>query len=364
MTSIEHIRQLKDEGRTVIGCFPLYPPLELLHSMGLTPVVLWGLKPDVPATPESDRHLQNYTCSVARHLTEFLMSEKGRLLDGLFMYNAGDTLRNLPEIIERRTNIPQLRMHVPMTPPAQTDGSRYLKNEINRLIDKIEGVYGRRFDEKAFLNSLAQYDKYRDLCLRLETVVNRGRLGFQALVDVIMNGWFRPVERVCHDLRDLLERQAGDASSADTPGVFLSGILPPPTSVTNAIEGAGLRVTGNDIAALHRSYAAKPPAALDPAAYYVNFYYDHPACPTLLYSADRRVEELLDRVVETGAKGVIFVGEKFCEYEYFEFPFLEKKLREQGLATMVLEVAIEDDDHTAAHQGRIEAFAEMIHNSQ
>ena len=46
MNLIEQIlADLKSQGHRVVGCFPLYPPLELVHSMGLTPVILWGLKP-------------------------------------------------------------------------------------------------------------------------------------------------------------------------------------------------------------------------------------------------------------------------------------------------------------------------------
>src|SRR5271157_1567711 len=97
---VDKIQKIKDSGKKVIGCFPLYPPLELFHSMDLVPVVLWGLDEAVAGVSESDKHLQNYACSVARRLTEFVLTAGAGLLDGLFMYNACDTLRNLPEILE------------------------------------------------------------------------------------------------------------------------------------------------------------------------------------------------------------------------------------------------------------------------
>ncbi|MFP4226510.1 MAG: 2-hydroxyacyl-CoA dehydratase, partial [Desulfobacterales bacterium] len=65
---------------------------------------------------------------------------------------------------------------------------------------------------------------------------------------------------------------------------------------------------------------------------------------------------------KTGAAGVVFVGEKFCEYEYFEFPYLEKKLREQGIQTLMVEAATGDDAQTAQQTARIEAFAEMLNS--
>lgn len=59
------LAQMKNRGRSLIGCFPLYPPLELLHSFVLTPVVLWGMREAVQNYDSSDRHLQNYPCQAA-----------------------------------------------------------------------------------------------------------------------------------------------------------------------------------------------------------------------------------------------------------------------------------------------------------
>jgi benzoyl-CoA reductase/2-hydroxyglutaryl-CoA dehydratase subunit BcrC/BadD/HgdB len=75
MNPRKQLATLKNNGRPVIACFPLYPPLALFHSMGLTPVVIWGLRGHVAGTEASDRHLPSYTCSVARHMTEFILSD-------------------------------------------------------------------------------------------------------------------------------------------------------------------------------------------------------------------------------------------------------------------------------------------------
>lgn len=71
-----------------LGCFPLYPPVELCHVMEILPVVLWGLGGEVSGLGESDKHLQSYSCSVARRLVQYTLSGGLSMLDGLFMYNA------------------------------------------------------------------------------------------------------------------------------------------------------------------------------------------------------------------------------------------------------------------------------------
>jgi benzoyl-CoA reductase/2-hydroxyglutaryl-CoA dehydratase subunit BcrC/BadD/HgdB len=56
----------------------------------------------------------------------------------------------------------------------------------------------------------------------------------------------------------------------------------------------------------------------------------------------------------------VFIGEKFCEDEYFEIPYLQKILKEMGIPTLPLEISIEDDKNSTACVTRLEAFSEML----
>ncbi|VFU17906.1 2-hydroxyglutaryl-CoA dehydratase, D-component (modular protein) [anaerobic digester metagenome] len=63
---------------------------------------------------------------------------------------------------------------------------------------------------------------------------------------------------------------------------------------------------------------------------------------------------------ENTVQGFIFVGEKFCEYEYFEIPIIAQMLAAEGVRTLELEIGIDDTLNLDAHRTRIEAFAEML----
>lgn len=364
----ESLLQIRASGRPIIGCLPLYPPLELLDAMGVTPVVLWGLADEVPYTPESDRHLEIFTCSVARRLTEFVLSDAGRLLDGLFFYNACDTLRNLADILMDQTasagrTIPFFHLHVPMTPAGQSDSAGYLKNEISILVAQLAAELKVAFDPDRFEQSVANCSRMRMLCSQLERKTAAGCLPFSEFARLVVTGSFLPVIDQIQSLESTLaecnEGGLPDPDASTAPAVIVSGILPPPAYLSESIEQAGLRVVGNDIAAMHRSYAGQPPSHPDPGIYYEAFYRNHFPCPTLLYSGDHRLLSLMDLVRDRKADGVIFVGEKFCEYEYFEFPWIEKQLRSAGIETLAIEIAA-DDAQAGGHRTRIEAFAEML----
>jgi benzoyl-CoA reductase/2-hydroxyglutaryl-CoA dehydratase subunit BcrC/BadD/HgdB len=364
------LQAAKQSGKRLIGCFPPYPPLELFHAMGLVPIVLWGLKGVVRGSSESDKHLQPYVCSVARHLMEFLLSGGGDLIDGLWMYNACDTLRNLPEILTREfsasgRNIPVFRTHIPMAPPRQTDSGQYFENEIRSLIGSIHGHFGASLSEEAFKASLGLYNRTRKLALEAEQRVAKGLLGFTGFTRVMQEGWLMPVEEHMAALEALLDSCGNQPETArnngGSSGVLVSGILPPPELIISAIESSGLTVVGNDIASLRRSYSDIHDTPTDPVGYYKKFYYGHYPCPTLLYMGDSRFERLMNLIRRNDARGVVFVGEKFCEYEYFEFPYMQNRLREKGIHSLTIEVATNDASHTSAQISRIEAFAEMIH---
>lgn len=361
----------KMNGKLLLGCFPLYPPVELFHAMGFTPLLLWGVGNEDGRLEESDRHLQTYSCSVARRLVQFILTSPSGLLDALFMYNACDTLRNLPEILaaglaERGRPLPLIRMHLPAVFPDQVDASGYLQQQVAALIEVLEQAGGRPFEANQFQQSARLYGRIRALSLQLESKVAAGELSYVIFSQQLLDNCFLPAEEQLANLEALIETSAplSVAQGGIKNGrVVISGIMAPPAPLINLIESAELVVAGNDVAMQRRSYGFQPEITADPCEYYRNFYYNHNACPTLLYTAGRRVEELLRYVKKTGAEGVIFIGEKFCEYEYFEFPYLTRQLKEEGIQTLILELSAEETGATGAFQTRVEAFAEMLISS-
>ncbi len=121
-----------------------------------------------------------------------------------------------------------------------------------------------------------------------------------------------------------------------------------------------MRVVANDIASLYRSIAYTPESTGTAEDYYAKFYQEHFPCTTLLHSGEKRVQVLSEMLKSNKAQGMVFIGEKFCEHEYFEFPYLEKQFKNMEVKTLLLEFSIEDNDNIAAYQTRIEAFSELL----
>ncbi len=358
----------KLEEENVIGCFPLYPPLELFHAMGLTPVILWGLKDSVENFNISDRHLQVFSCSIARELLQFTLAHEPDF-ECLFFYNACDTLRNLPDILqagmrERDMALPFIRMHLPMIPLERRGASAYLEKQITTLITELEEFTGKSFDPEKFAESVDLYAQIRELSDRLEKMVASGKLSYADFSACLQANYFRSPETQLAELKNLEDNGSfNQPANGKQVGVLISGIQPPPLPIIELIESAGLQIVGNDVATQRRSYGYQPPNTKDPVYYFKQFYSNHFPCPTLLHTADKRPPHLVRFLEETGAKGIIFSAEKFCEYEYLEYPYLEKLFKERGINTLTLELtASKTVEDTGGYKTRIEAFAELLKN--
>jgi benzoyl-CoA reductase/2-hydroxyglutaryl-CoA dehydratase subunit BcrC/BadD/HgdB len=358
------ISRQKKAGKITIGCFPLYPPLEIFAAMGLLPIVLWNLKESIENLSESDRHIQNYACGISRELVQFVLSDTGNYLDCLFSYNACDTLRNLPEIIASSNrdagyDIPMFRMHLPQVNRTQTNPGEYIKNEMLQLILDIENAFGVKFSTHKFQQTVEIYAKMRSLCMNAENLVAKKMLSFSNFCRLVHSGYFLPVEEQITNLKQLIA-SAERRSIKKGADVLISGIMPPPIHVMHAMEKAGLTVVANDIASLRRSYGYSPKITDDPGEYAVDYYANRFPCSTMLYQSDERLKTFMDLVDASGAQGVIFLGEKFCEYEYFEFPYLEKQIKDKGIPVLQLEFGVDDIQNTEAYSTRVEAFAELL----
>ncbi len=352
--------------RPVIGCFPLYPPLELFHSMGMTPVVLWGFAEKYDKTIHADRHLQTYCCGIARKMTEYILRDGVKEFDALFMYNACDTLRNLPEIIDCGLvdgSLPLLRMHIPAARLDSEYGQDYLKDEIRQLVKSLEERTGRAFNMETFRDSVSLYSRLRAKISTLCRHVANGGIGYTDVTRLFLEQTMQPVEDQIDALDKVISSVNDNEEQEGVKRVIVSGIIPPPLYVCDAMDRTELRVVVDDTAMIGRSVGYTPESFDTVEDYYHQFYLNHAPCSTLLHNAERRLETLLDLARQHDTSGLIFIGEKYCEYEYFDFPYLDEVLRSKGIKTLQLEFAM-GDTQSGSVQTRIEAFAEMLEESR
>ncbi|MBD3197401.1 MAG: hypothetical protein GF317_20260 [Candidatus Lokiarchaeota archaeon] len=369
MNLSNHLNNLNEQKDKILFSFPLYPPLELFHSMDLTTLVLWGLKNEIRSTQHIYKHIQDYVCSIAKHLTEFILNN-GNKIDFLFSYNACDSLRNLPEIIkeglkEQDYHLPSFHIHLPMNSLDRKYTEEYLKDEFTHLISSLEPFIPNKISFKRFSRSVELFRELRDLKKGLEDLIVKNDYSYINYIKSMEACKYLSNENQIRFLESKYKEFLNKNTSKSTnkvKRVILSGILPPPPKIVHIIEESGLKVVGNDIAKYTRSLHYTPPKGSFKTIedYYLKFYQNHFPCPTLLYTTDSRIPLLKEMIKQKEANGFIFIGEKFCEYEYFEIPILEKQLQDENVPMLDLEFSAEDIKNYEPYRTRIDAYSEIL----
>jgi benzoyl-CoA reductase/2-hydroxyglutaryl-CoA dehydratase subunit BcrC/BadD/HgdB len=142
--------------------------------------------------------------------------------------------------------------------------------------------------------------------------------------------------------------------------VLVTGIVPEPMTIFDALEEAGAWVAADDYAATGRRINRhRPETVEDPIGTLVDLYFQALPCSTLqsnqLAHADH-LEKLFD---VSGSAGVIIHTVKFCEPELFDVPVIRARFEARGVPVLHIENELE-----SALSGqtitRIEAFVEML----
>lgn len=140
----------------------------------------------------------------------------------------------------------------------------------------------------------------------------------------------------------------------------MTGYVPEPPALLEALDAAGGIVVADDYAAIgRRVIRARTAPGGDPFARLAERYLAAPPCPTRSADEGARVAHLVARAEATGARGVVAHVVRSCEPELFDLPALRAAFAARGLPLLVLETELE---RTLSAQAvtRVEAFVEML----
>ena len=92
-------------GSKVIGCYPVYTPVELIHAAGMLPVGILGGGNRLEIA-HADSRFQSFICSIVKSTLELGLTGKLHFLDGIVFHSICDPARNLASVFQR--NFPQM----------------------------------------------------------------------------------------------------------------------------------------------------------------------------------------------------------------------------------------------------------------
>lgn len=341
---LEHVERWKANhpDRKIVGCYPVYTPVELIHASGLLPVGVIGGGNRIEIA-HADSRFQSFVCSIVKSTLELGLTDKLNFLDGIVFHSICDPARNLASVFKR--NFPGLTVeyiHFPqnMASPHTKD---YLAAEYRRVQATYAALSGQPATPEALRQSIATYNEQRKLLralyrMRQETPENVSTAECYVLSRI---GTLLPVEEHIDLLRaGIAHFRLRNEKPKDRIRVVLEGSFceQPPLELIDGLEAAGCYILDDDFILGWRWFEEDVSIDGDPFENLAEAYLNRSVFSGVKHDLRQpKSKHLIDKVHGLGASAVIILVAKFCEPGLFDYALYRRALEEHGIPHLYLE---------------------------
>jgi benzoyl-CoA reductase subunit C len=329
------------EGK-VVGCFPVYTPLELIRASGALPLGVMGGGNRIEIA-HADSRFQSFICSIVKSTLELGLTGRLDALDALMFHSICDPARNLASVYKR--NFPGTRifyLHFPQNMASEAT-DEYLAAEYGRLLDALADLTGRRASPQDLRESIAAYNRARALVRSLYEVRQQApeRLSAAECQLIVRAGTLVPVEEHVALLEAALAGLARRAAKPrDRIRVVVEGAFceQPPLELIERLEEAGCYLVDDDFLLGWRFFREDVPEEGDPLQALARAYREASVYSAVKHDLrEPKARHLVEKAVHTKADAVLILAAKFCEPALFDYVLYRRALQEAGIPHLFLE---------------------------
>lgn len=348
-------RQEREKGRHVIGTLCSYAPVEILHSLGILPVRIWGQSGDVDT---ADRLMQPFICPPVRHLMALGLEGRYDFLEGIVHSYTCDATCGLYNIWVRNLK-PRFSHLISLPYMAIPESMEYARAELGVFVEKLEAFTGRSFSPGELERSVSLYSEARSLIAEAYGLKAQGvPISYSDVHYMNLCLQTLPVETTLPRLRECLQEARGrQPEGGGRRRVLLSGSVITDTALADFLEENGCSIVADDTCLGYRLAKDSPAAGGGPLEALTRYYLERTPCASRADFPARKAF-LLEAMGRFGVEAVVFVHQKFCDPHLSDLPFLKDVLGEAGVPSMQIEV--EGESFNSQVRTRVEGFLEMI----
>jgi benzoyl-CoA reductase subunit C len=329
-------------GRKVVGCYPVYSPVELIHAAGMLPVGIIGGGNRLEIA-HADSRFQSFVCSIVKSTLELGMTDRTGFLDGIVFHSICDPARNLGSVYKR--NFPKLLVEYIHFPQNLTSRHTvdYLTAEYRRLLESYTQLAGVKADDESLRRSIRTYNEQRKLLRELYALRAAGPQNLstiEAYVLTRMATLLPPEEHIAILKEALGEIRLRDEKPKDRIRVVLEGSFceQPPLELIEGLEAAGCYILDDDFLLGWRFSTEDIPIDGDPVRNLAESYIERSVYSGVKHDTrEPKSKHLLDKVRATGAAAVVILAAKFCEPALFDYALYRRALEKEGIPHLYLE---------------------------
>jgi len=368
----QRAKELKAEGKTIIGYPCVYVPLEMLTALDLVPYQTCG---DIrePVT-EADRALPSSFCPVMRNCLDCALKNKNDFLDGMVTIHSCDPQEKTARVWESYTSYPYFHfIDMPIT--VRPEALEYFKSQLNDFRKTLETFTGRKLSKSKLESAVKFHNRQRALVRELYELTKPSppHISGTEIIQVLKALTSLPVV----DGNDLLTEVINEVKTRTSglekkPARLLiwSSILDN-TDILQVFE-AKANVVMNESCGGIRAYRNEVNFTADPLEGLADYYLNEITCARTFRQAtlgETRKDYAIDLqsrfgylkgiIREWKINGAIMLLVRYCDPFAFEMPSLKDYFDSIGVPSTYIEY-----DYTigamAPLRTRVEAFLETI----
>jgi benzoyl-CoA reductase subunit C len=358
--SLDYLRDWKSRtGNKIVGYFCTNTPEEIIHAAGFLPVRILSAPTTVSLAA---KHLQSYSCSLVQSSLEAALRGDLNFLDGTVFPHTCDSIQRLSDIWSENVRF-SFHWDVVLPVKLHTGSARtYLIQELARFRKGLEEFAERPIADEDLKNSISLFNQNRTLLRELyrRRIVEPERFTAGEILSIVQGATFMPKEEFNPKLKSLLEAPVSVPKTADHKlRLFIAGSVCNHAQVFDLFDHSGAAVVGDDLCTGWRYFSEDVSPNGSPVEALAGRLIRRVPCPCKHNPDLDRGDDLLHRVEEARAQGVVFLLLKFCDPHAFDYPYLKGRLADKKIPSLLLEIE-PGSMPLGALETRLKAFIETL----
>ena len=359
------LKKFKDEGKKVVGVLPYYAPEELVYAAGMVPMGIWGSNDKTIV--RSKEYCATFYCTIAQLALEMLLDGTMDQLDALITPTICDTLRPMSQNfrVAVGSKIPCIFLAHPQNRFADW-GVEFCKDQYRSVLEKLAFLAGHDVTNKDILKAIKVYNASRAARREFVKLANEHCDVVNPIQRsaVLKASYFMLKDEYTEKLVALNEElKALPAANWKGTKVVTSGIICDNPKLLQIFIDNNIAIAADDVAHESRSFRFDAPENVEDGLLALAMQFSSMDYDILLYdknsNQNRRAEDVVAKVKESGAQGLVLFMQQFCDPEEMEYPYLKKALNAAGIPHIKLGVDQQMRDFGQASTA-IQAFADVL----
>lgn len=361
-------RELKAEGKKIIGYMTALGPVEVLTAAGVVPFRLKGNVDE--AITKGDAYMETIVCPFVRNVFDAAVKGKYEFLDGMVLPHQCDSIDRTNDVWSAYLNLPY--WHFLNVPHVTDDPSIEFMTELLKvLISSLEKFTGNKITNEALVQSIKAHNENRRTMRALYDLrkSNPPLVSGTEMMKVLVAAMSLPVDESTALIKSIIEevKQRKPVADGNKKRIMIIGDQIDSVDIAETIESAGAWLVVDDLSIGGKIYWPEVDESLEPLKGIAERYLRKLKIATTYVGDGNNYQENLvarfghmkERIADFKVDGAILFIYKYCDPYGFEVPAMKSFIESGG--TPVLYLEDEYSTSTLARvKTRIEAFLEMI----